>query len=143
MALDHVKVDVDGGGKRVDALSVTRGADTVYREITVPIESFGDDLILANAAAATLQAVPTSQADPITGDCRVVEIVVRNRHASQARTVTIQDKQGTPVKLLDLQLLAPGETWSFRSGGVKFLGGVSWVASGDSVVGWVIARQAT
>ncbi len=86
--------------------------------------------------------IPAVAADLITQTCRVYLIHLVNKSASPV-TITIKDKQGAPLDVLQA-LSVPANTDVLRDFGLHGRlcpGGVNWVAgTADAVVGFIRAR---
>jgi len=137
----HVQGPSDGVGKKVDCVAVTRGADTVYRQVVVLAESDDDDLILRHQAAGTLQAVPTSATDLVAATCKLSRLHLINTTAALL-AVTVWDKSGTPLVLLSGYEIPPGAWVTLELGRVVMTGGVRWQAGGAGLNGYAEAYTA-
>lgn len=86
-------------------------------------------------------AVPTSaMTDVVTSDVRLAEITLTNTTAG-ALTVTVQDKQGSPLAFLSAVSIAANTTYVVETPGLRYMpGGVSWQASGAGIVGYMSWR---
>ena len=85
-------------------------------------------------------AVPTSTADVVTGDVRVNVITLTNTTGS-AITVTVSDKQTSPLDFLTAVSVAANSTYVVEIPDMRlFPGGVSWSASGSGMVGYMSWR---
>jgi len=85
-------------------------------------------------------AVPTSPADVTTSDARIVEVTLTNTTAG-ALTVTITDKQASPLAFLSAVSIAANSTYVIETPGLRYMpGGISWSASGSGIVGYVSWR---
>jgi len=82
-----------------------------------------------------------SMTDIATVDCEVLEIEVQNSTASTI-TLTVQDKQSTPRKLLDAVNIDPGYPviLPFRGSG-RCANGVSWQASATGLYGRLVGNK--
>jgi hypothetical protein len=141
VADDNVRLPTDGSGKRVDNVSFTRGADTIYRQRIAIADADEEDHSNRQVAAGTLQAVPTSLSDLVVNDCKVEKVYFVNTHASQVRQVTVQDRAGSPVKLLDAFEIPPKGFVLLELGRVKMTAGIAWFANGTGVNGYAVAYQ--
>jgi hypothetical protein len=73
-----------------------------------------------------LQIPPSSATDLTTKDTVIYQLVVANTTGSSA-TLTINDKQGSPLSLLSaVSFAANGTTVLNFNEGVRMLGGVRW-----------------
>lgn len=71
------------------------------------------------------------------GDVYLVEITLSNQSAA-AVTVTISDRQASPLPIVPTVSLAPGQLYEVRFEGRLTPNGVSWVASdGAAIVGYL------
>jgi len=131
----------DGAGKKVDCVAVTRGAETVYRQVVILAESDDDDLILRHVAAGTLQAVPAIATDLVSETCKLARLHVSNSTAGLV-AVTVWDKSGTPLVLLPAYDIPPGAWLTIELGKVVMTGGVRWQASGAGLNGYAEAYTA-
>lgn len=89
---------------------------------------------------ADFQSVPSSPTTLTSVDSWIFQIVLANS-TSGALTVTIQDKQGTPVCILCSVSLPANTTYIVPfPEGLKFESGITWSASGSGVnaaiAGW-------
>ena len=85
-------------------------------------------------------AVPTSPADVTTSDARIVEVTLTNTTAG-ALTVTITDKQASPLAFLSAVSVAANSTYVIETPGLRYMpGGITWSASGSGIVGYVSWR---
>lgn len=81
----------------------------------------------------TPQYVPSSSADVVAEDVWIEELHLVN-NTSTSRTVTITDKQGTPVPLLKDITIDPGVEFHRRYGALYMPGGIAWQASAGSAI---------
>ena len=83
-----------------------------------------------------------SMTDIATVDCEVLGIEVQNSTAATI-TLTVQDKQGTPRKLLDAINIDPGYPYVFEFNGreARCSSGVSWQASATGLYGRLVGNQ--
>jgi hypothetical protein len=140
-AKSHVQGPAEGAGKKVDCVAVTRGADTVYRQVVVVAESDDDDLILRHVAAGTLQAVPTGATDLVGATCKLARLHFSNPTAGLV-AVTVWDKSGTPLVLLPGYEIPPGAWVTLELGRVVMTGGIRWQAGGAGLNGYAEAYTA-
>jgi len=86
-----------------------------------------------------LQAIPTSAADLAAKSTYLYQLSLTNTTAG-ALTITINDKQSTPVALFNAVSLAANSltivSWPM---GVLMKGGINWVASGAGIKAEVVA----
>lgn len=95
---------------------------------------------LGNAWQITPAVVPTEAVDVVATDVYVEEITLSNTSGSAA-TVTIKDKQGTPRSILEAVSIAANTTYVITFPKGRYMpGGVNWVASAGSVVGYICGR---
>ena len=90
-----------------------------------------------------LQAVPTSLTDipGATKDTYIFQLVVSNTTAG-ALTFTLQDKQGSPLKLYNAVSLAASSqpiVFQTEEHAILMSGGAQWQASGPGLVAEVVA----
>ena len=85
-------------------------------------------------------AVPTSAEDVSVGDLYLEELQFTNTSGA-ALTITVTDKQGSPLSILDTMSIDTKALYimSFHSRWCP--GGLRWVASGSGIVGYVKFRQ--
>lgn len=84
--------------------------------------------------ASGLQAIPTSSTDLATADAYIFQIVANNTGAT-SRTITVKDKQASPLDLITAANVDPGVPAVFVfPQGVRMKGGITWSASGAGLV---------
>lgn len=95
---------------------------------------------LPTAQQTLAQQIPTVAEDAVTGDV-YVDCAVFNVTGASALTVTLMDKQGSPVEVFRLEVdpKLPG-TWN-PAKRVFFKGGINWVASGAGLNGILILSR--
>ena len=74
-----------------------------------------------------------SMTDVIDHTVWIKEIHVANKHTGDV-TVTVQDKQGTPIPILSSSILGAGDAVHGKYDGLKMVGGFSWQASVADVI---------
>lgn len=80
-----------------------------------------------------LVAVPTSGTDLTTTDTWINQIVLANTTAGSV-TVTIADKQGSPLTLVPTVTLSANTLYiTVFPFAIKMVGGINWQASGSGV----------
>lgn len=101
----------------------------------------GPNVQLPKEILLTAGAVPTSLTPVTSVDSEVSEITVTNTTAGSL-TLTVQDQQGTPIKLLNainvdtnVPIILPYDPPALMSGGIK------WIASGAGLTGTIRGRQ--
>lgn len=86
-----------------------------------------------------LQAIPNSAADLSTTDTFLFQLSVTNGTGG-ALTITVADKQGTPVEALKATSIAAGATTILSwPEGLFLKGGLNWVASSTGLTAGVVA----
>ncbi|HEX2712013.1 MAG TPA: hypothetical protein VHM88_07295 [Candidatus Acidoferrales bacterium] len=80
-----------------------------------------------------ITTVPTTEAAATTSATCVQAIYVNNL-TSSAQTLSIKDNQGTPVVYVNAFSLPANSNMLLTFGGIKFSGGVRWVATNASSV---------
>jgi hypothetical protein len=85
--------------------------------------------------------LPNPADDAIAKDCRIHELGIVNDSGSTA-TVSVYDKQGTPVAFIPSMTLGPGAFISYEStkGGRLMQGGIRWFSSQVGVTGWILVQ---
>lgn len=78
--------------------------------------------------------LPTSAEVATTQDAYIDVITFTNVHASSNAKVTVVDKQGSPMKLLNAIDLAPGDTYTQAFNKRYMPGGFEWYADTASAV---------
>lgn len=81
----------------------------------------------------TPQYLPSSATDLVTEDVWLEELHLVN-NTSTSRTVTITDRQGTPVPLLKDITIDPGVEFHRRYGALYMPSGIAWQASAGSAI---------
>jgi hypothetical protein len=85
--------------------------------------------------------VPVSAADVVVGDVYLQEISLANNSGSPV-TVTITDKQGSPLAIIPAVSIAANTVYEMSFGLRYCPGGITWSASSGTVVtGYVRWRQ--
>lgn len=77
--------------------------------------------------------VPGSSTDVVTEDVWIEELHLVN-NTSTSRTITITDRQGTPVPLLKDIIIDPGVEFHRRYGALYMPSGIAWQASAGSAI---------
>lgn len=87
------------------------------------------------------KTIPAAGEDIFVGDAYMEEVVITNPTGSAA-TVTITDKQGTPLALLSAQSIAANAVQVFEFTGRYCPGGIHWSGGTDlALVGSIRFRQ--
>lgn len=89
--------------------------------------------IFNNFYEITPAYVPSSSADVVAQDVWLEELHLVNNTSSSV-TVTITDKQGTPVPLLKTVTIDPGVEFHRQYGALYMPGGIAWEASSGSAI---------
>lgn len=79
------------------------------------------------------QFLPGSDTDEATQTVWITELHLMN-NTSTTRTVTVKDKQGTPVPLLKDIAIDPGSEFHRKYTGMKMEGGFTWSASAADAI---------
>jgi len=80
-----------------------------------------------------LQSVPTSGTDLTTTDTWLWQVTVGC--GSTGRTITVSDKQSSPLTILNAVSIAANQTFVIAwPEAIKMIGGVNWSASGTGCV---------
>lgn len=96
---------------------------------------------LATFWQITPALVPVSAADVVAFDVYVDQITLSNVSGA-AVTVTIKDKNSSPLSFLEAVSIAANSAYVIACpGGRYFPGGINWVASsGTAIVGYIAGR---
>lgn len=103
---------------------------------TKPIDGCGTTNYTANGAVAA------SGGDITTTTTCVDQISIANYHATTATTVTVKDRAGTPIELLNSVTILPGQTVTIPLFGQTFTGGINAIAGAATTLRyWIKGRQ--
>ena len=84
--------------------------------------------------------IPTSQENIFTGDTAIIEIHLINV-GSEAATVTINDRQNTPMAVIPSVTIGPNQDCVWEFSGRFSPGGLTWSSSSaNTLVGYVRGR---
>lgn len=108
--------------------SLPAGANSIGTVRVDPLTSCG-----ATIYDSGITTVPTTEAAATTTATCVQAIYVNNLTAS-AQTFSIKDNQGTPVVYVNAFSLPANSNMLLTFGGIKFSGGVRWVATNATSV---------
>lgn len=103
---------------------------------TKPIDGCGTTNYTANGAVAS------SGGDITTTTTCVDQISIANYHATNSTTVTVKDRAGTPIELLNSVTILPGQTVTIPLFGQTFTSGINAIAGAATTLRyWIKGRQ--
>ena len=128
------------GGLRVDGSGVTQpvsgtisanlnaGTNAIGTVRSNPLTSCGNTIFDSG-----ITTIPTTEA-AATATATCVQAIYVNNLTASAQTFSIKDNQATPVVYVNSFSLPANSNMLITFGGIKFLGGVRWVATNASAV---------
>lgn len=96
----------------------------------------------ADISSDALVAVPSSLTDFTAVTASLFSVAVHNPTGG-AITLTVTDKQGTPVQLVSVSIVASGTFLLESFYSIPMLGGIRWGGSGAGLVGSIVATIGT
>ena len=123
----------------VDGSGVTQPVSGTVAVTGVALDATQIKVNVGNlTTAATWQSVPTTAADLIGATVTIIGVHFNN-NGSSAATITVKDKQGSPLTVVNTFSLPPLSCLTLPWTGTVFSGGLNWVAGTTGVVGSVVA----